>query len=291
MGKRLFLFLAVVLVGLGAYAQQPDSLALATADSAAVVDSIVMPDLTLVEHALGVTSPFTSVGSKPVVNDIQQLAPAKSNATIFALLIILLVVITYVKAAFNKDLEDTLQSFINRNMAQQVFRTQFDELTVSSLLLHANFVIVLSLFVRFVLVRYFHVSALESFSSILFFIFLFTFFYGAKIITLKVIGNIFEVSDVCDEYIFNFTTACKTLGLTLIPALFVFYAAPEKFFNFIFIFSLIIIAAFVLMFVYRGLSTAYKLLYRSVYHFFIYVCVVEVSPIFLLFKLLTKTVV
>ena len=33
------------------------------------------------------------------------------------------------------------------------------------------------------------------------------------------------------KYIFNFTAVCKTLGLALLPALFIFYTAQEKFFN------------------------------------------------------------
>jgi len=237
------------------------------------------------------TSPFFTVSNKPVVNDIQQYVRPHSNAYVFMVLVVLLLILTYVKTAFGNDLQDMLQSFINRNMAQQVFRMQPNELTFSSLLLHVNFILVLSLYLRFFLVRYYHVSTLESFSSILFLIFLFTFFYLTKLIALKLIGYVFELNEVCDEYIFNFTTVCKTLGLTLIPALFIFYTAPEKFFNFVFVTSLILVLAFAVSFIWRGLSTAYKLLYRSVYHFFIYVCVVEVSLIFLLFKLLTKTVV
>jgi hypothetical protein len=58
----------------------------------------------------------------------------------------------------------------------------------------------------------------------------------------------------------------------------------------IFISTIFIAATFAIIFVWRGLSTGIKLMYKSVYHFFIYVCVVEISPIFLLFKLLTKTI-
>ena len=155
---------------------------------------------------------------------------------------------------------------------------------------HVYFIVVMSLYVRFILVRYFHVSTLESFSSILFINFLFTFFYLGKIAVIKVIGVLFEVSDACEEYIFNFTTVCKTLGLALLPALFIFYTAPQKFFNFVFVITVFVFASLLAVFIWRGLSTAYKLLYRSLYHFFIYVCVVEISTIFLLFKLLTKTI-
>ena len=223
-------------------------------------------------------------------NDIQQFHSAKHNGFIFLLLLLLLAALTYVKTGFSKQLEEMLQSVINQNISQQIFRTQSGEISFADILLHANFIVTISLYARFFLVNYFHVSSLESFTAILFLIFLFTFFYLAKIITVVFIANIFEQQATGDEYVFNFTTLCKTLGLTLLPALFIFYTAPVKIFNFIFIITILFFVAFAFIFVWRALSTAYKLLYRGVYHFFIYVCVVEISMMFLFFKLLTKTI-
>ncbi len=233
---------------------------------------------------------FTTVG-KCVAYDVQQIKYSKDNATVFIVLALLLVLLTYVKAAFEKDVEELLQSFGNKNIAMQLFRTQYSELNISSVILHINFILVMGMFVRFALVHYYGVASLENISSILFLVFLFTFFYLAKIVAVKALGVVFEVSEISNEYVYHFTIACKTLGLALLPALFIFYVAPSYFFNFVFILCVICVLVFMMVFVLRGLSTGYKLMYRSVYHFFIYVCVVEISPIFLLFKLLTKTVV
>jgi hypothetical protein len=228
--------------------------------------------------------------NKKMVNDIEQYNSSSRTPVVFVILVLLLGVVTYLKIAFNNDLGDLLQSVVNQNLSQQIFRTQSKEISFSSALLNLNFIVVISLYVWFILVRYFHVSSPERFSTILLIIFLFTFFYLAKLSVIRLTGIMFEVNEVCDEYIFNFTTICKTLGLTLLPALFVFYTAPVRFFNFIFIITVLICIGMLLIVAWRGLSTGYKLLYRSVYHFFIYVCVVEVSTIFLLFKLLTKTI-
>ncbi|MDB5281724.1 MAG: hypothetical protein JWO06_799 [Bacteroidota bacterium] len=228
--------------------------------------------------------------NKTVVNDIEQYNPAKRSVAVFILLMLMLGVLTYLKTSFSKDLEDLLQSVVNQNLSQQIFRTQSREISFSSFLLNLNFVVAFSLYVHFILINYFHVSSLNTFSAILLINILFTFFYLSKIITIKLIGVMFELNDACDEYIFNFTSVCKTLGLALLPALFIFYTAPEKIFNFIFAITIFIVIFLFAMLLWRGLSTAYKLMYSSVYHFFLYVCVVEISPIFLLFKLLTKTI-
>jgi hypothetical protein len=273
LARKFFASLLFILCSLCSYAQLQDSISKpVVADSALALDSNVM-DRYL---ALDSSRSFLINSHKPLVNDIEQPNTTQRNAFVFLLLVALLAALTYLKTAFGKDLDDLLQSVINQNLAQQIFRTQSKEISLSAVVLNLNFIVVMSLYVRFVLVKYFHVSSLENFSSILFMNFLFTFFYLGKIAVIKVIGVLFELSDACDEYIFNFTTTCKTLGLALLPALFIFYTAPQKFFNLVFIITILVFAFMVLMFTWRGLSTVYKLLYRSVYRFFIYVCVVEI---------------
>lgn len=235
-------------------------------------------------------SPLLNTDKRIAVMDVQQYLRKKNNTIVFLVMLLLLLVITYVRIAFGNELTEMLMSVVNKNAATQLLRSQSGELSVASLLLHINFVFVMSLYVRFILVHYFNISSLENFSAILFLNFLFTFFYASKIVMMKLLGNVIELTNECNEYIFNFTTTCKTLGLTLIPALFVFYTAEKIIFDFVFVISIIICSFFALMFVWRGLSTSAKLLYRSVYHFFLYVWVIEISPIFLIFKLLTKTV-
>lgn len=290
--KAILFSIFLFLLTLSARSQLTDTLSVHVQDSLKATQHTA--DSILLLHYLNLSnylSPFYTTSGKAIVYDVQQMNTGRNSASVFFVLTALLVLLTYVKTAYSKEVEEMLQSLVNRNIAMQMFRTQTNELTFSSFLLHLNFVVVMSMYVRFVLVHYYNVSSLENFPSILFLVFLFTFFYVTKIVVVKLLGATFEVSETSNEYVYHFTVVCKTLGLALLPALFVFYVAPSFAFNFVFVFSNIIIALFATVFIWRGLSTGYKLMYRSVYHFFIYVCVVEISPIFLLFKLLTKTVV
>ena len=275
------MFACAQLTDTSAQAASTDSAQYSLLDSAAV-DSIT--------SSVALSSSLLSK-QKPIEGNVQQYKEHKRNGYVFLLLLLMLGIITYVKVAFGKEIEDLVMSIRNQNFAQQVFRTQSGEISFSSFLLHVNFAVTSSLYLRFILVKFFHATQLEKFNAILFLIFLFTFFYVLKMVTMQLIGFVFEMKDECKEYVFHFTTICKIIGLTLIPALFIFYTAPEKFFNFIFLITIFICMLLLLLFVWRGLSTAYKLLYRSVYHFFIYVCVVEISSIFLFLKLLTKTII
>jgi hypothetical protein len=236
------------------------------------------------------SSPIIHTKDKTITYDIQQLVPKRNNTLLFILLVALLIVLVYIKLAYAKVLEDLFQSIWNQNMALQIFRTQSSDFTLSSFLLHINFIVAISLYAQFVFVKFFGLNTFDSTSSLLFLIFLFTFFYVSKQLVVKTIGVVFDVNEIANEYVYNFFTICKTLGLSMIPMLFVFYTSSSTVFNIAVVITFIVLACFGLLYLWRGLSTGYKILYRSVYYFFIYVCVVEVSPMFLLIKLLTKTI-
>lgn len=235
-------------------------------------------------------SPFVEEKDKIITSNIQQMKSTQNNGALFSVLVGLLVILVYVRVAYSKVIDDLFQSILNQNMALQIFRTQSNDFTLSSFLLHINFIVAISLYAQFVFVRYFELSAFDDTSSLLFLIFLFTFFYVAKQLVVMLIGVVFDEREIASEYTYNFFSICKMLGLSMIPMLFIFYTSSASAFNVMLIVSLIILVGFALLYLWRGLSTGYKILYKSVYYFFIYVCVVEISPVFLLIKLLTKTI-
>jgi hypothetical protein len=130
---------------------------------------------------------------------------------LFILLVALLIVLVYIKLAYAKVLEDLFQSIWNQNMALQIFRTQSSDFTLSSFLLHINFIVAISLYAQFVFVKFFGLNTFDSTSSLLFLIFLFTFFYVSKQLVVKTIGVVFDANEIANEYAYNFFTICKTL--------------------------------------------------------------------------------
>jgi len=223
--------------------------------------------------------------------DIEQERLTENNAWVFYFLVVILITLTTLRLAFSKDFEELFLSFRNANISSQLFRTKKDDISISSFLLQLIFIITISIFVRYAVLHFYPHSALQNNFSIIILIFLFTFFVVAKIILLKLIGYIFEINSFTDEYIFNFTTITKVLGISMIPLLFMFYSSTEKYFNFIYITAIVIVCICVVMLIVRGLSTTYKLMYRSVYHFLLYICIAEILTVFLFIKLLTKTAI
>ncbi|MES2619305.1 MAG: DUF4271 domain-containing protein [Bacteroidota bacterium] len=293
MTRRLLFILPLFLFIVSSASPQTTdtSSVLGSSDTASLVQSTYVDSIEMQKYlAIDSYRSFLLTGGQNLEYDVQQLHLNKRDMSVFLLLMLMLCILTYVKVAFSKDIEELFQSFANSGISQQIFRTQSGETSVSSFLLHVNFIVALSIYVQIILANHFQQMPFKNFSSVMVLIFLFTFFYITKILVIKFIGAVFELNEECGEYIYHFSIVCKMIGLALIPALFFFHATQEKFFKLFFITTILISIVFVFVFVWRGLSTGYKLLYRSMYHFFIYVCVVEISTIFLLFKLLTKTI-
>ncbi len=235
-------------------------------------------------------SPFVS-GDKQKYYDIEQAKKTRDDAWVFFILLQLLIVLTILKLAFHNDFDNLFRVFASSNMASQIGRASKDSISLSSTLMSMIFITAVSLFTRFMLLHFYPHSMLQNNFSIVILVFLFTFFSVVKYILLKYIGSIFEVSAVVNEYLYNLSAITRTIGISMIPLLFMMYASSEKYFYLIIAISLVIMCSGAVMIVMRGLSTSYKLMYSSMYHFLIYICVGEILPIFLLIKLLTKTVI
>jgi hypothetical protein len=261
----------------------------------AVEDSIkeIIIDTAAVQKYTDLSS-ATSVffdGGKPKWFDIEQERNVPNDGWIFFVLVFLLIVLTVLKLSFSNDFDAQIKSFVSSNMAAQLVRTSKDDISLSSFLMNTIFIITISVFTRFVLLHFYPYSILRNNFSIVALTFLFTFFSLTKYALLRFIGNIFEITAFVDAYLYNLSAITRTIGIAMIPILFMLYASSERYFVFIFILSIIILCAGVVMIVTRGLSTSYKLMYSSVYHFLLYICLCEILPIFLFIKLLTKTAI
>jgi Domain of unknown function (DUF4271) len=243
-------------------------------------------------HAMDVayyTSAYMRDSTAAVHLDIEQQREVRDDSWIFYLLLAMLVVVTYLRVGFAGEVDNQVRSLFNSNISAQLFRASRDSFTLFTILMNAVFIIAMSMLVRMWWLHEYPSSSLHETFSVLRLIFLFTFFFVAKYMLLLFIGNVFELRAYTDEYWYNYAAICRSLGIASIPILFLSYALQDQYFTWITIILITLLCLSVIAIVIRGLSTSYKLLYRSVYHFLLYVCVSEILPIFLFIKLLTKS--
>ena len=112
--------------------------------------------------------------------------------------------------------------------------------------------------------------------------------FVVKILLIRFISQIFEVGKIAREYIAVLYLVYFNSALILIPILIFVTFLPVYYFKFILIFYTVIVFG---LFVYRFFKTAGSLLGQlkfSIFYLILYLCTLEIAPILILMKYLTK---
>ncbi|HET6991990.1 MAG TPA: DUF4271 domain-containing protein, partial [Bacteroidia bacterium] len=177
--------------------------------------------------------------------------------------------------------------FIRASSVNAMYREEYSLTSRISLLLLLNYLLIFPLFIWQV-VGYFGMSrdglgGFATISGILLFA------YFVKIVTTKILGNIFEVREASSEYVYNILLFNKTIGLVLFPVcLLLAYARqipPE-----ILIWSGIV--SWCLILIYRLLRIVLIGISNSSVSFFyiiLYLCTLEIIPFIVILKVFVGT--
>lgn len=108
--------------------------------------------------------------------------------------------------------------------------------------------------------------------------------YLVKHLVLNVISTIFPVSKELNQYNFNILLFNILLGLVLLPVNVLLAFGPEGLLKPLAITGGVIVLLFYLFRQFRGLLITNRLLAQSPFHFFVYLCTIEILPILIVLK-------
>lgn len=212
---------------------------------------------------------------------------------LFIVLVLQLVLIAYLRISFSKYFEDLFNGFANISIAQQLAREQELSLPISSVLLNLNFVLSISIY-GYLLVNHYDLTTspdqLTGTHQLQFFLLItlcIAILYLSKYLTLKLVGAIFPVGEEMDDYSFNFFMILKIAGLVLIPFNYlVAYSPPYLSGSFMFLsgFAIFLLIIFRTL---KGLVIGKNYYLTDKFHFFLYICTLEIAPILIIVKLLS----
>jgi hypothetical protein len=210
-----------------------------------------------------------------------------SKDYLFYLILLLLLYFGLVKVLFEKYINGLFQLFFRASLRKQQLREQLHQSPLPSLLLNVLFIVSAGLYASF-LIR--HYQVMEQIEFPLLFAICsgsLVVLYTLKFALLKLAGWIFNRSNATDAYIFIVFLVNKMIGILLLPFLVIMSFATSTNLNEVAItVSLMMIAA---LFIYRFI-TGYKNIRNeiklSVFHFFIYLCAFEITPVLLIYKVL-----
>ncbi|MBN1598446.1 MAG: DUF4271 domain-containing protein [Bacteroidales bacterium] len=190
------------------------------------------------------------------------------------------------KALYNKFIIQVINTLVNYQLADKLFREKNIVIRRAFFLLNINFQIVFSLFILLIL-KYFAVSITKSswtdylIINVAVFVVLIT-----RIVFLYILGYIFESIKVVSEYLHNTFLINKNLGLILLPLLFITIYTSSNISKIALIIALVVVILATVFKIIRGFQIIVKngfLLFYS----FLYLCTLELLPLVIGSKLIT----
>ncbi len=108
-----------------------------------------------------------------------------------------------------------------------------------------------------------------------------------KLLIEKIIGAIFSIDSIIDDYLFHKVSYRNFIGVILLPVniLIVYTVTPTKTILIIIIALLLILNIFFLSSVYKKQE---NIILGNLSYFILYLCALEIAPYFILYKLVTK---
>lgn len=205
---------------------------------------------------------------------------------LFYLLTGLALYFVLVRLVFRKYMNNLLAVFFGVSLKQKQIREQLLISPLPSLLLNIFFVIAGGIYISFLFDYYHFDVAPNRWYLIVYSMVALTIIYIGKLLVLKLMGWIFNISGATDTYIFAVFMVNKILGIFLTPFLMLLtFSSP----GIVSVFTMLSFAMIAILFAYRYLisySPVRKEIKVSQFHFFIYICTLELIPLLLIYKVL-----
>ncbi|MEM8906912.1 MAG: DUF4271 domain-containing protein [Bacteroidota bacterium] len=197
---------------------------------------------------------------------------------------LLLVLLTLAVTLYNSNISKVYRAFLNDNFLKMVHREHGTVVAFPYLLLYTLFFISGGIFI-FLIGHHYDLSLSAShFWDLLLCIGIFTAIFLLKHLVLNIIGAVFPVQKEIKQYSFTIIIFGIVLGLLLIPANVLIAFVPTNLTQ-MFIYGTFIVIGFLYLFrILRGLFIASRYITLHKFHFFMYLCTVEIAPLLVLIK-------
>ncbi len=194
--------------------------------------------------------------------------------------------LSFLMNSFRNDLQKIYRAFMNSNMMTQLYREKGSLLNMPYIPLYILFAFTGGTFF-YLAADYYNLSMLGSKGlSWLVCIAGIGGFYLFKHLLLKLMSIIFPFGKEINQYHFLIGIFNQIIGLTLIPLVTIIAFAPQNIKLFAIYSALGVIGIIFLNRFFRSIAIASKFIAFHKFHLIVYLCAVEIAPIFIIAKLL-----
>ena len=206
---------------------------------------------------------------------------------LFGFVIIAWMIFASVRVGFGKYLDQLISSMVNFNVAARLYRERGYKTFYGAVRLNLLFYLVLPLSV-FQIAHFYNVN-LPGYPDFFLFLILFLLINGyffIKILIYRVVGSIVMLKEEANESDFNIQLYYKALGIFLLPVVTIHAIGKEIAVITVWI-SISLIGIFYFASVVRSIYIGNKK-GISIFYLILYLCILEILPLMIIFKILTK---
>lgn len=212
---------------------------------------------------------------------------AASGGFLFWVMLFMMIFLALEITLFKSLIIDVYRAFTNDNVLKLLHREQRDVIAFPFLLMYIFFFFNFGIFV-FLTFHYFKFAP-KSLEMLNYCIVGVGVLFLLKHILLKIVEMIFPVQKEIKLYSFSLVIFSSILGFALFPFNVVAAFAAENLAEIALYGGLVTVFAIAIFCVLRGLFLASKYLSFHKFHFFMYLCTVEIAPVLVVIKLLLIT--
>jgi hypothetical protein len=226
--------------------------------------------------------PFIAFGKKPGFMLMKERMP-ESKDNIFYLLTGLLFFVAFTRLLFPKYFHNTFRLFFQTSFRQKQTRDQLLQQSLGSLLLNILFFFSAALYLTLVL-DYYDLTVFPFWKLLLYSLMLIAGLYTGKFLFLSFAGWVFNAREGAETYIFIVFLINKIIGVMLIPFILLIAFARPSLVDAAVTASVILL---IMLFIYRyfvSLKSFRSDLHINPFHFFLYLCGVEIVPLMVIGK-------
>ena len=205
---------------------------------------------------------------------------------ILGIIILSAFVFAWIKLFFNKNYRTIIKSGYNYNYSVKLFKEANSGSKRVSSFLNLIFVLNLSIFI-YLFTGYLSVNLpLTDFKLIVTLIFSITIIYSIKYLVVKTVGFVFSSDTIAAEYISNIWLYNKLLGISLFPIIITLpYINPSMKMPLAYI-GITVVFIFFIFRIIRSFQIVFKIK-LSIIYWILYLCTLEILPVFVLSKIVT----
>lgn len=199
----------------------------------------------------------------------------------------LLSLMAIIIAIYKKEVATIFQAFLSTSSSQNGQRDQGGVLTLERFSSYILFVLGMGTFcflIPQILLKDFQFN---TFGALCLFILGIGGIYFLKHIQLKILSYILPFRQEIEAYSFILSNTNKALGFIIVPLLFLIAYTPSTAQTMTLYFSFILLSFIYIYRTLKGLATAGSIILFHKFHFFVYLCAVEIAPIVILLKILS----